>query len=260
MNEDFSLTKTIEGGVQFYSARELHEALGINEQFTHWFERKKRIRNDLGEAVYIENKDYISFSCQTLKLTGGRPKEDYHISIHMAKHLCMLSGGTKAYEIRNYFEECEKELAKRKRGALPSYPEALRQLAATLESNEQLKIENKELEEDLEVVQPKADKYDELMNAEGFYTIQQAAKIIGWGGNRLFKFLREKDIFKYEYIGGQHYCIPYQTGIEQGYFKVRVHKNNKRNVSYPRTYVSVKGLDYISCLVSDNLSLFKRRR
>ncbi|MBD2700771.1 phage antirepressor KilAC domain-containing protein [Spirosoma sp. BT702] len=95
----------------------------------------------------------------------------------------------------------------------------------------------------IEAAQPKVEQYDRTMNAEGTYTVAEAAKMIGTGQNRLFDFLREQNIFFYQRGHNQ----PYQQYVDLGWFKVRQKTFNRggKEESYPQLFVTPKGVEAI---------------
>jgi anti-repressor protein len=111
-------------------ARLLHQHLEVTTRFNDWIARR------LADALAVEGKDFYS----GLSKTQGRPSTEYALTLDLAKHVSMLERTERGKEIRDSFIAAEKEL--RNRPALPSYPEALRQLATTLEENEQLAQQN----------------------------------------------------------------------------------------------------------------------
>jgi phage anti-repressor protein len=101
MNELIKL-KTSEGGKKTVSARELHEFLGVKEQFTDWIQRK------INDYDFVKDIDFRSFTEKSEK--GGRPRTEYEITIEMAKELSMLENNEQGKKARKYFIKCEKEL------------------------------------------------------------------------------------------------------------------------------------------------------
>ncbi len=85
------------------NARELHETLGVKQDFSHWI--KKQIKT-LGIEL---NVDYVVFVIKGENLKGGRPQQDYIITTDTAKHISMASRTLKGKEVRNYFISIEKE-------------------------------------------------------------------------------------------------------------------------------------------------------
>lgn len=82
------------------NAFDVYSYITPKSKFADW------IKNRIEQYEFIENQDYIK---QTV-LTGGRPKIDYHITLDMAKELCMVENNEKGREARRYFIEAEKQL------------------------------------------------------------------------------------------------------------------------------------------------------
>lgn len=76
-----------ENGKLLVSARELHEKLQIKTKFTDWMKRNLAYG-------FMENEDYNILKIENLENTGfdgkGTPKQDYIISLDMAKEICMI--------------------------------------------------------------------------------------------------------------------------------------------------------------------------
>lgn len=90
-----------DGLVQTVNARDLHEALGVGWQFSHWI--KEQLQD------FKENQDYVIFSQKPLKIGKGRPRQDYALTLDCAKHICMMSRCEKGKQLRQYFIEVEKQ-------------------------------------------------------------------------------------------------------------------------------------------------------
>lgn len=209
---------------QVVSARELHEKLGIQKDFTDWF---KYQASKLG---LIEGKDFTPILGKTSE-RGGRPSIDYIIPIDIAKHICMVSGGERAHIIRQYFIEVEKAW---------NSPEMVMSRALKLAEK---KIAN--LEEERQKLLPKAQSYDILMDATGCLTMNEVAKILdikGIGQNNLFKLLvLEKIIYK----KGNSY-LPYQEYKQ--HFVVKQNPIKKGDVIIERSqlFMTTRGLDWLA--------------
>ncbi|MFW2487572.1 antA/AntB antirepressor family protein [Clostridium chromiireducens] len=135
---------TNEQGKKLVSARELYFGLGLNE--SHWSKWYKK--NIVENEFFFEKKDWMGFSTKGENSQGGRPTQDFAISLDFAKHIAMMAKTKKSHEYRNYFIACEDKLKEIVKPALPSYTEALRQLADRIDENEKLKGEKKKLEEE----------------------------------------------------------------------------------------------------------------
>jgi phage anti-repressor protein len=85
------------------SAWDLYQYLGVNTKFSMWLNRRL---NDYG---FIEGKDFVPFLGES---TGGRPREDYILSIDTAKEIAMVEKTDKGREIRRYLIEVENRFRK----------------------------------------------------------------------------------------------------------------------------------------------------
>ena len=146
-----------------------------------------------------------------------------------------MARNEKGKEARLYFIECEKML--RTKFEIPkTYAEAL-QLAA----NQAKQIE--EQAKQLEVMQPKAEFFDQVTDSKDAIDMAQCAKILnmGIGRNRLFEFLRSHAIL-------DRNNIPFQRYIDCGYFRTIEQKYTKPDGSTCiniKTVVYQSGMDYI---------------
>lgn len=98
-------TKTIgDEEVNAVNARELHAFLEVGKDFSNW------IKGRIEQYDFIQGIDFTIFANSGENLLGGRPKQDYIISIDMAKELSMVERNEKGKEARKYFIQCEKML------------------------------------------------------------------------------------------------------------------------------------------------------
>ncbi|KAA6405797.1 antA/AntB antirepressor family protein [Candidatus Tokpelaia sp.] len=76
--------KQIEGeAVQTVDARALHEFLGVKEKFASWITRR------ITDFDFQENADFLPFSEISEKGLFRRPRQEYALSLDMAKELAM---------------------------------------------------------------------------------------------------------------------------------------------------------------------------
>ena len=82
MNELISLTQSAINGElqQTVNARELHAFLEVGKDFSTW------VKNRISEYDFVENQDFVSFLVATKKPNGGRPSQEYYITLDMAKN------------------------------------------------------------------------------------------------------------------------------------------------------------------------------
>jgi prophage antirepressor-like protein len=106
-----------------------------------------------------------------------------------------------------------------------SFSDALRLAADTLEQ--------------LEAVAPKVEAYDALMDASGLYSMQAAAKSLGYGPNILYRDLRRLGIL-------QTSNLPYQRYLHHFEVKLGSYKNGRgETVPTTTTMVRPAGLDFL---------------
>lgn len=150
MNELISIQKSNFSGaeVEAVNARELHGFLQVGRDFASWM--KSRIE----QYQFIENQDFKVFTKTGENLLGGRPLNEYYISIDMAKELAMVERNEKGRQARQYFIECERRL---KQSTAPSWlsnlsPQAkvaIEDLSSQLEQSNQ---ENQRLQQVCETI------------------------------------------------------------------------------------------------------------
>lgn len=216
---------------QVVSARELHDKLGINKDFTNWF---KYQAEKLG---LCENIDYILFANNGEQTgRGGHNKIDYHITLEIAKHLAMISGGEKAHQVRRYFIEVEKAW---------NSPDQV--MARALQVSNRVLLEYKE---QLAIMKPKAEFHDAVVGSSDTIDMGQVAKVLnmGIGRNKLFEFLRENKVLRQN-------NEPFQNYIDRGWFRLVESKyqmpNGDTRINI-KTVVFQKGLDGIRKMLENN--------
>ncbi|MDA8152604.1 MAG: antA/AntB antirepressor family protein [Acidithiobacillus sp.] len=96
------------------NARDLHTFLENKDKFATW------IKDRIDQFEFVENQDFVSFSENSEKPHGGRPSEEYHLTLNMAKELSMVERTPKGKEARQYFIECERVARSAKVPALPA--------------------------------------------------------------------------------------------------------------------------------------------
>ena len=194
-----------EAEIQTVNARDLHSSLGVRKDFSNW------IKKQIERARLIENRDFVTV---TLKGVGGKfDTIEYHLSLEAGKHIAMLSGTDKGFEVREYFLECERQVQAPK--ALPqNYKEALVQLIEQVEANEQLQLTIAEQS-------PKVEALDRISTADGLMNITNAAKALQLHPNsKLFVYLSSHG-WIYRRMGGKGWGA-YQNRIQQGLLSHKV--------------------------------------
>lgn len=143
-----------------------------------------------------------------------------------------------AWEVQKKLVNTYFRVKKHQEMSLPqSYEEALEHLLVSVKKE-------REAQKQIEVLSPKAERYEDLMNAENCQDMNEVAKAFKTGRNRLFSYLREQKVIMTDK------ALPYQKYIEKGYFLViEVEKNN---LIHTKTLVTPLGIDFIAKLLNEN--------
>ena len=214
------------------SARDLHEQLNIESNFTTWFKR-------MCEYGFEEGKDFFP---KMEESTGGRPSKEFDISVDMAKEICMIQRSPEGRRIRQYFIELEKAW---------NTPEQImaRALKMANQSIESLKQDNAILLEDNKRMRPKEIFADAVSSSNTSILIGELAKILRQNGvqtgqRRLFTWLRENG---YLVKSGSSRNMPTQRSVERGLFEIKVGMyvdGSGANVPTKTAKVTGKGQQY----------------
>lgn len=93
----------------------------------------------------------------------------------------------------------------------------------------------------IEIQKPKVEVFEKIANADTLLSLNEAAKAVGTGRNRLMRVLRNNKVLTKT-------NVPYQRYIERGLFLVKVSVIQKGNTleNYAQTFVTGKGLVWIA--------------
>lgn len=209
---------------------------------------------------FKEGKHYFLLKGEVLKdfknhlnniqLVGKRASSLYLWTERGANRHCKILDTDKAWEQFDNLEETYFKVKDNIQQQLPAnYIEALENLVESEKEKEQLKLENKEQEQKLLEVQPKAEKWSTFLNSEGLTTIDDFSKAIAikdLGRNNMYNYLRSKGLLRQD-------NSPYQAYIEQGLMIKRqsgcyLYRGSLES-SY-KTYLTNKGIDKIITMLN----------
>ena len=202
------------------SGRELHKFLEVESNYTTWFKR-------MCEYGFTEEIDFIPFLEES---TGGRPSQDHQLTIDMAKEICMLQRTEKGKQARQYFIALEKAW---------NTPEMIlsRALKVAEQQMKQLQIRNSQLTVDNQIMKPKAEYFDELVERGLNTGIRETAKELGIKERKFINFLLEK---KYLYRGKSGSLQPYAQYTED-LFVLKERFNEKSGWTGTQVFITPKG-------------------
>ncbi len=164
---------------QLVSARDLHKGLGLKGRFSRWFKTNSEL--------FTENEDFYKCTSSTVVNNGAvRELDDYLLTIEMAKQLAMMARTEKSKLYREYFLDLERKW---------NSPEMVMHRALEFSNAriEQLKLENKNLNIQLEESNKKASYLDLILGDPTPILITQIANDYGYSAvafNRLLKKLK----------------------------------------------------------------------
>ncbi|MDN4521404.1 phage antirepressor KilAC domain-containing protein [Mycolicibacterium austroafricanum] len=241
-----SIRRVTEQGREFWSARELQPLLGYTEwrKFCDAITRAKASGRNAGH----EMSRHIVGAAKVVDLGSGaqRSVEDHHLS-RLACYLIAMNGDPRKAEVA----EAQTYFAVRTREAETSQPRPVltedeivhQALAITTRRVEALTAKVAELE-------PKAEFFDELMDADGCYTMQATANMIRWGRNVMMRELRRAGVL-------QGNNLPYRRYAH--HFKVvpgtRTHPKTGELIPTATTHVLPSGVEFIRKRLANNDAL-----
>lgn len=212
------------------SGRTLHRELGVNSNYTTWFDR-------MTEYGFTEGVDYHVYlpNSESKHGRGGHNKVDHVLKLDMAKEIAMIQRTEKGKEVRQYFIQVERDY---------NSPEKIMARALNI-ANTRLSL----LETTVEQMKPKALFADAVAASKTSILVGELAKILRQnhveiGQNRLYEYLRSNG---YLHRGGSSRNLPTQRSMEMGLFEIKetTHTNPDGTVLITKTTkVTGKGQQY----------------
>ena len=215
------------------SGRELHEALGVKTAYKDWFPR-------MCEYGFSEDIDYVR--CSNLSSEnqhGGQNKIDHQLTIPMAKELCMLQRTDKGKEMRQYFIAVEAQW---------NSPDAImaRALQLSTAKLKEMQITVSALTVENQIMKPKAEYFDELVDRNLLTGIRETAGELGVKQSQFVAFLLEK---KYMYRDKRGKLTAYAKPLADGLFERKECVNEKTQWKGTQDLVTPKGRETFRLLL-----------
>lgn len=217
------------------SGRELHEALGVETPYTTWVKR-------MCEYGFSENIDFATRfpNLESENQHGGQNKIDHQITIPMAKELCMLQRTDKGKQMRQYFIAVEEQW---------NSPDAIMARALQLSNAKlkQLQVTVSELTVENQIMKPKAEYFDDLVDRNLLTGIRETAKEFQIKQKDFVTFLMDK---KYLYRDKKGKLMPYAKPLQDGLFELKETKNDATAWSGSQTMITPKGRETFRLLMT----------
>ena len=213
--------------------RELHEALEIKTRYDTWFNR-------MCEYGFTENSDFIAIAQKRATAQGNETTyTDHQLTIDMAKEICMIQRSEKGSFFRKYFIKVEEAW---------NSPEMIMKRALEIANSrvKELQISVASLTVDNEIMRPKAEYFDELVDRNLLSGIRETAKELKVKQNVFVNFLLEK---KYLYRDKKGKLLPYAKHVEAGLFELKEFVNEKTGFSSTQTLITPKGKETFRLLL-----------
>ncbi len=215
------------------SGRELHAFLEIETPYTKWFER-------MCDYGFEENESYWTILSNRVDGLPGKPRTDHQLTIDMAKEICMLQRNEKGKQARQYFIQLEKAW---------NSPEQVMARALKLADQElmQLRSVNSALTVQNQIMAPKAEYFDELVDRNLLTNFRETAKQLEIKQREFIDWLLEH---KYIYRDKRGHLMPY-AGKGDGLFEIKESMNEKTGWSGTQTLVTPKGRETFRLLCTN---------
>lgn len=231
--------------------------LGKNIQMYNSIEAPLFLAKDVAEWIDYSKSNGKYKVSQMVKTVDEDEKGIYHVATLGGVQEATFLTEDGLYEV---CMQSRKPIAKEMKKEIKQYLKSIRLTGAAipqgreqemvnyyfsgLSSELQGQIVNELIEKNKELQQ----FYDDLMNTQGYMSINTCAKELGIGEYKLFAFLRKKKVFFYD---KDMVNVPYQRFMNEGKFVVKetpCHDGEMRSV----TYATKKGLDYMRKLLRKN--------
>ena len=182
------------------SGRQLHKALGVNSNYTTWFDR-------MTEYGFVEGQDFLP---NLEESTGGRRAVDHIIKLDMAKEIAMIQRTERGKQVRQYFIQVEKDF---------NSPEKIMARALLMADQKVHKLEAK-----IEADRPKVLFAEAVSASHTSILVGELAKLlkqngVDIGATRLFSWLRAHGYLIKR--NGRDWNMPTQKSVEMGLIRVK---------------------------------------
>lgn len=217
-------------------ARDLYDELVVPTPYDKWFDR-------MCKYGFVENIDFVTVDKKVYRADGAempQTQHDHQITIPMAKELCMLQRTDKGKQMRQYFIAVEEQW---------NSPDAIMARALQLSNAKlkQLQVTVSELTVENQIMKPKAEYFDDLVDRNLLTGIRETAKEFQIKQKDFVTFLMDK---KYLYRDKKGKLMPYAKPLQDGLFELKETKNDATAWSGSQTMITPKGRETFRLLMT----------
>lgn len=221
------------------SGRELHVWLGVGTAYKDWFPR-------MCEYGFAAGTDYTEVSLKNERNPlGGRPAIDHELTIPMGKELSMLQRTERGKQARRYFIALEDAWNTPEAVMARALQMANAHLDAVTGQLQHLRVEHTAITVQNQIMAPKADYFDELVNRNLLTNFRETAMELGVGQKAFIRFLTDRNFL---YRDKKDKLLPY-ADKNDGLFEVKECFNDKTNWAGVQTLVTPKGRETFRLLL-----------
>ncbi len=212
MNQLITIT-TNENDEQLVSARELHKSLEVKTRFSQWV-----TQNFKGFREAIDFSSVVTTTQQN-QYGGTKELQDYALTVEMAKHIAMMTGTSKGYEVRDYFIKVEKAWNSPDMIMKRALQIADKRVIKLQNEKNQLLLESSVQKQQIAELQPKASYYDLVLQNKSLLSVSKIAKDFGRSAVWLNRYLHELGV---QYKQGDIWLL-YAKHQDKGYTQTHTH-------------------------------------
>ena len=202
----------------------------------------KRIREN---GADFEEFGRVALEVQPFDTAGGVQHREVAI-LNEAHATLLMTFMRNIGVVKDFKKRLVREFYEMRRAAAPMLTGPQLVAAALVEANRMLGAKDQQIAE----MTPKAEFFDELMDAHGTYTMAQAARMVGWGRNVMMRECRRMGIL-------QGNNLPYRR--YDHHFKVipgtRVHPKTGETIPTATTHILPSGVEFLRKKLAGNDAL-----
>lgn len=219
--------------------RDLHEHLQVETPYTIWFPR-------MCEYGFTEKTDYLTKMLDRSDGKPGKPATDHDLTLGMAKEICMLQRTEQGRKVRRYLINVENQWNQPDAVMARALRMADQTIARLKGQTLALQAENSTLTVEKQIMQPKADYFDELVDRGVNLSIRESAKGIAVKEREFVNFLLEH---KYLYRDKKGKLMPYAQYADE-LFVLKECFNEKTDWGGTQTLITPKGRETFRLLMT----------